>query len=64
MQVYDVVVLQHTKDDDDKITDSKIVHESRQVAVNEKTVLVRVARSLDQEVVDDFENVELLIRPF
>lgn len=66
LTLFEYVVLQHpTKEEAEKGVKTKIIIEpSRELAQDEKSVGMKIARKLPDEVMDSIQNIEIIIRPF
>lgn len=62
---YEYVVLHHIVDDEGDVTDTKLlVGRTSRLEVNEETLVAKIYRELPEDVIDDLENVEIVVRPF
>ena len=66
--LYEIVVLWHpdpNNDDEMKTKKSKVIIEPRyELANDEKSLLYRVSREIDEKYVEQMNQIEIIIRPF
>lgn len=63
--LFEYAVLHHKKNEDGEITETSIVIDKKTVlAKNEQAVAFKVTREIPEDVAEDPDNVEIIIRPF
>lgn len=66
LQPYQYMVLKHPKDDDEQNFDSEVLIESQKpfLAKNQEMAMLKVARLLPEEHIQDLDRIEFFVRPF
>ena len=66
LKPYQYLVLKHPKEDDEQNQDSEIIMENQTpfLAKNQEMAMMKVARLLPEEHVQDLDRIEFFVRPF
>ena len=65
MKLYQIAILAHEKNEDDKIIKTDIITDVKSVvAKDEKTAAMMAARLIPSDYDDQLDNIEVLVRPF
>ena len=69
LKLFEYVVLHHEKTEDagkgvTEVNTKVIVEPTTILEKDDKIASMKIVRTLDESLMDDFENVEIVIRPF